>query len=155
MFRGITDINLDNKGRIALPKRQRDILLSYVEGEGRPQVVLTIDTESPCLLLYPAEEWQTIEAKLQRLPSFNPTARGIQRLLIGHATDLEIDGQGRLLIPNVLREYAQLQKKIMLVGQGKKLEIWDADTWNQLRQQWLEETAQADSLPEELQDLAL
>ena len=78
MFRGINAINLDSKGRFAIPSR-------YREGLGE-QIVATIDTEEPCLLLYPVLQWQTIEDGLQKLPSFNAAARRIQRLLIGHAT---------------------------------------------------------------------
>ncbi|GAF97409.1 unnamed protein product [marine sediment metagenome] len=159
MFRGITSINIDAKGRIAVPKRYREALMLGRKQEEASQnnyhVVVTIDTESPCLLLYPAIEWDVIEAKLQGLPSFNPAARRIQRLLIGHATELELDASGRLLIPPVLREYANIDKKLMLVGQGKKFEIWDENTWNNLRKQWLTETSQADALPADLQDLSL
>ncbi len=153
MFRGITGINIDAKGRMAIPKRYRDVLAKSVDSNH--QVVVTIDTESPCLLLYPALEWDIIENKLQGLPSFNPATRRIQRLLIGHATELEIDGNGRLLIPPVLRDYASLNKKLMLVGQGKKFEIWDEETWNNMREQWLAETTSTQALPEDLQDLSL
>lgn len=155
MFRGITSINIDTKGRMAIPKRYRDSLLLGKKQDDNYNIVVTIDTESPCLLLYPAIQWDVIEQKLQGLPSFNPATRRIQRLLIGHATELELDGNSRLLIPPVLREYANLEKKIMLVGQGKKLEIWDETTWNELRQQWLAETSQSDTLPPDLQDLSL
>lgn len=155
MFRGITSINIDTKGRIAVPKRYRDSLIEPNTKETESQVVLTIDTESPCLLLYPALEWEVIESKLQNLPSFNPVTRRIQRLLIGHATELEVDGNGRLLIPPVLREYAKLDKKLMLVGQGKKIEIWDEATWSHMREEWLAETTQQDELPADLQDLSL
>src|SRR3990167_5208667 len=106
MFRGINVIILDNKGRLSLPTRYRD---TFIVSQ-RTQLVLTIDTEEACLLLYPVAEWQLIENKLQSLPSFNPSARRIQRLLIGHATDLDLYNNGRLLLPNILREYAQLEK---------------------------------------------
>ena len=98
MFRGINAITIDGKGRIAVPARYRDVL-----GE---QVVVTIDTEEPCLLLYPAAQWQVIEDNLQKLPSFNVAARRIQRLLIGHATDIELDASARILVPTLLRDYA-------------------------------------------------
>lgn len=155
MFRGITSINIDAKGRMAVPKRYRDSLMLQAAADASHQVVVTIDTESPCLLLYPALEWEVIESKLQSLPSFNPAARRIQRLLIGHATELEIDGNGRLLLPPVLRDYAKFDKKLMLVGQGKKFEIWDEATWNNMREEWLEETTSQDQLPADLQDLSL
>src|SRR5687767_11800180 len=95
MFRGINGINIDAKGRIVMPTRYRERL----QQESRNSVVLTIDTEERCLLLYPVHEWEIIEDKLATLPSFNPAARRIQRLLMGHATDVEIDNQGRILLP--------------------------------------------------------
>lgn len=155
MFRGITSINIDTKGRMAVPKRYRESLVRQAAADASHQVVVTIDTESPCLLLYPALEWEVIESKLQGLPSFNPVTRRIQRLLIGHATELEIDGNGRLLLPPVLRDYANFDKKLILVGQGKKFEIWDEDTWNKMREEWLAESTVQDELPTDLQDLSL
>jgi len=151
MFRGVNAIVLDAKGRIALPSRYREQLLA----EKIAELVVTIDTESPCLLLYPLPEWEVIEAKLQALPSFNQAARRIQRLLIGHATELELDNNGRLLLPQLLREYAKLDKRIMLVGQGKKFELWDEGQWQEHRSSWLLEHSKTDELPDELQSLAL
>jgi len=150
MFRGITPINLDTKGRMAIPTRYRAQLT-----EDESQIVITIDTNSPCLLLYPLPEWEIIEQKLAALPSFNNAARRIQRLLIGHATELDIDGNGRVLLPSVLRDYANLDKKIVLVGQGKKFEIWDEARWHSARDNWLDLTKAEDELPEELITLAL
>lgn len=152
MFRGINAVVLDTKGRIALPTRCREQL----HAQQIQQVVLTIDTESPCLLLYPLPEWEIIEQKLQALPSFNRAARRIQRLLIGHATETELDTNGRLLVPPLLRDYAQLEKRVMVVGQGKKLELWDEQQWQAGRTEWLTaEASLADELPLELQSLAL
>lgn len=152
MFRGINSVGLDTKGRLAIPARYRDQL----QHSGATQLVVTIDTEEPCLLLYPLAEWEIIEQKLQALPSFNKVARRIQRLLIGHATELEMDTNGRLLLPPLLREYASLDKRVMLVGQGKKFEVWDEQQWQTGRAAWLAEEANPDNqLPEELQSLAL
>ena len=147
MFRGINAINLDSKGRLAIPARYRDGL-----GE---QVVVTIDTEEACLLLYPVLQWQTIEDSLQRLPSFNAAARRIQRLLIGHATDITLDGNGRTLLPPLLRDYANLDKKVVMIGQGNKFEIWDETSWQAKRETWLKEEASSEGLPDELQTLFL
>lgn|SRR3990167_10080013 len=152
MFRGLSAVNLDAKGRLAIPTRFRDRLTE----QGINQVVVTIDTESPCLLLYPLPEWEVIEQKLESLPSFNAATRRIQRLLMGHATDLELDANGRILLPQLLREHALLTKTVMLVGQGRKIEIWNDATWCDSRAQWLSEEAQAKTdLPSELQSLSL
>lgn len=152
MFRGINAIQVDAKGRMAMPARFRDQL----QKDRVAELVITIDTESPCLLLYPMPEWELIEQKLQALPSFNKPARRIQRLLIGHATELELDGNGRLLLPPLLRAYAKLDKSVMLVGQGKKFELWDEQHWNEHRLSWLAEEANPPAeLPDELQSLSL
>ncbi|OGT43326.1 MAG: cell division/cell wall cluster transcriptional repressor MraZ [Gammaproteobacteria bacterium RIFCSPHIGHO2_12_FULL_40_19] len=153
MFRGINGINIDAKGRVAMPTRYRERLLL----DSHSSVVLTIDTEERCLLLYPLPEWEEIERKIASLPSFNPAARRIQRLLIGHATDIEMDAQGRILLPSMLREYAGLKKRAVLVGQGKKFELWDEAHWDESRGRWLEaESAMDDSeLPEEVKSISL
>lgn len=152
MFRGINVITIDPKGRIALPVRTREEFIA----RGQTGFVITIDTEETCLLIYPELEWQVIEAKLQNLPSFNPVARRIQRLLIGHATDVSLDGSGRLLLPHPLREHAHLGNKAILIGQGNKFELWDETLWDEKRRLWLkEEAARSDSLPEEMKSLSL
>lgn len=150
MFRGLTNINLDAKGRLAIPKRYRET----VQESG--ELVVTIDTESQCLLLYPFPVWEEIETKLQALPSFNPATRRIQRLLIGHATELEMDKQGRILVPPLLREYAGLEKAVMLVGQGRKFELWGDAQWHSGRDAWLSEKVSDDGeVPPELNSLSL
>ena len=152
MFRGITAVNIDTKGRLAIPTKYREGLHASDEGK----MVLTIDTETKCLLLYPLSQWQIIEEKLQQLPSFNPQARRIQRFLIGHATDIDIDSAGRILVPQILRDYAVIEKKVMLVGQGKKFELWSEAQWLSAREIWLvEEANKGDALPEELMTLSL
>ncbi len=152
MFRGLNAVNLDTKGRIAIPTRYREQLQQDCESH----LVVTIDTESSCLLLYPLYEWEIIEAKVQALPSFNQTARRIQRLLIGHATEIDMDGNGRILLPPLLRDYANLEKRTMLVGQGRKFEIWDEQQWHRERERWLsEEATNVDDLPDELKNISL
>lgn len=152
MFRGINEIQLDDKGRVTIPTRYRQQL----EQDSKNHLVTTIDTEARCLLLYPLPDWEAIEQKLEKLPSFNRQARRIQRLLLGHATEAELDSQGRILIPQPLREYAGLQKSIILVGQGKKFEIWDVSIWNEARKTWLEEGLDTgDELPVDLESLSL
>ena len=148
MFRGINAINIDGKGRLAVPTRYREALSS--------SLVVTIDTEEKCLLLYPTRNWQVIEDNLQRLPSFNAAAQRIKRLLIGHATDVELDNNGRVLIPQLLREHAHLDKRVVMIGQGNKFEVWDELLWQTRREQWLtDEASQQDGLPDEMKTLFL
>ncbi|CAM3553879.1 division/cell wall cluster transcriptional repressor MraZ [Parendozoicomonas haliclonae] len=151
MFRGVNALNMDAKGRLAVPTRYRSVLSERCEGH----LVATIDTEEKCLLIYPVDEWDQIQAKIESLPSFHPMTRRIQRLLIGHATDLEMDANGRVLIPPLLREYAGLQKKTVLLGQGKKFELWDEECWNKRRDAYLQESDGEGGTPEELQTLSL
>ena len=101
--------------------------------------MVTIDRAEPCLLLYPRTEWDSVQEKLEALPNIRPGVRQLQRLLIGHATDLELDGSGRLLLPVPLREHAGLDKKLTLAGQGNKIEIWDHGRWSAGMAQWLSE----------------
>ena len=135
MFRGVNTLTLDIKGRLAIPKKYRETLQQCCAS----QLVVTIDKDR-CLLIYPLPEWQEIERKLNQLPSFNKAARSLQRLYIGHASDVEMDVQGRLLLPPELRSFANLQKQAVLIGQGNKFELWDEEAWNRQRDAWLEET---------------
>jgi len=152
MFRGINFINLDTKGRMAMPMRYR----AQLQVDSKEQLVVTIDTEEKCLLLYPFQVWEEIEKKIESLPSFNQATRRIQRLLIGHATELEMDSNSRILLPPLLREYANLDKSIMLIGQGKKFEIWDKNIWTENRDTWLAQGLnESETLPPELQMLSL
>jgi MraZ protein len=144
-------VNLDAKGRMSVPTRYRPELVAV-----QNQVILTIDTEDPCLLLYPLSEWELLENKLQELSSFNRATRRVQRLLIGHATELELDGNGRILLPSLLRDYAQLDKQVILVGQGKKFEIWAETLWEKNREGWLKDDGGDNGgLPSELLQLSI
>ena len=140
LFKGIHTLSLDSKGRLGIPVAYRDHILSFLKGS----MVITIDTEEKCLLLYPSSKWSRIQDKISNLPSFNKNARRIQRLLIGHAEDIEVDSSGRVLISKPLREYASLSKKIILIGQGEKFEIWDQDIWNRNVEKWREEVTSGD-----------
>ena len=151
MFRGINSVNLDAKGRIALPSRYRDQLLKSCAG----LLVVTIDINHRCLLLYPRAEWELIERKIESLPSLDANSGRVKHLLIGHANDLELDNSGRVLLPQELRLYAALEKHVCLIGQGKKLEIWEQEAWNSQREKWLTENAIDGDLPEMLKTLVL
>ncbi len=134
MFRGINSLSLDSKSRLSMPAKYRDRLR---EGCAR-QLVLTNDRDR-CLLIYPLPVWEVVEQKLVQLSSINKQARGLKWLLLGHAADCQMDGDGHILLPLPLREFAQLDKRVTLVGQGNKFELWDEPSWYQLRDQWLNE----------------
>jgi MraZ protein len=128
---------------------------AHQHGRQGAQLVATIDTQSRCLAVYPLPEWERIERDIQELPALKPAVKRFQRLVLGYATDLELDGNGRVLLPAPLREYAQLQKKVVLVGQGNKLELWAEETWLAEREQALDESGPEAELPEELMSLTL
>ncbi|MEM6160364.1 division/cell wall cluster transcriptional repressor MraZ [Erwinia sp. P6884] len=152
MFRGATLVNLDSKGRLAVPTRYRETLI----GESQGQMVCTIDLRQPCLLLYTLPEWEIIERKLARLSSMNPEERRVQRLLLGHASECQMDNAGRVLVANTLRQHANLTKEVMLVGQFNKFELWDEQTWyQQVREDIDAEQSTQEPLSERLQDLSL
>jgi len=152
VFRGVNNITLDTKGRMAIPSRYREHLREEHEG----QLVVTVDRDA-CLLIYPHSEWEEIERKLNRLPSFNRQARKLQRLLVGHATEVEMDGHGRVLLPGPLRDFASLEKKVVMIGQGNKFELWDEGRWKEQRDAWMQEEMDEDQLdlPAELESLSL
>ncbi|NMH66381.1 division/cell wall cluster transcriptional repressor MraZ [Shewanella salipaludis] len=127
MFSGTSAINLDIKGRIAIPMRYRESL--QLEHAGK--IVVTVDIESHCLLIYPLREWERVETKLLRLADTQPTERALKRLLLGYAHETELDANGRILLTPTLRQYARLDKHLMLVGQLNKFELWDETAWQQ------------------------
>jgi MraZ protein len=148
VFRGVTHLALDNKGRLAIPAKHRDAL----QAPGGQGLVLTADP-SHCLLLYPLVEWEPIQQRLMALSSFNEKTRGLQRLLVGHADDVELDGAGRILVPPALRQFAALDKRVVLVGQGNKFELWDEARWSEQTSQAM--TFPSGGLPPELDGFSL
>jgi MraZ protein len=150
LFRGGNTVNLDAKGRLALPTRYRGPLDDRCQG----QVVLTVHDDR-CLLLYPQPDWDEIERKLVRLPNQNKRTRTLQRMLLGHATELEIDKSGRILIPPRLREFASLEKRVVLAGLGNKFEIWNEEAWEQNCGEWVADDSDAGEMPDSLESLTL
>ncbi|MCP5252293.1 MAG: division/cell wall cluster transcriptional repressor MraZ [Nitrosomonas sp.] len=148
MFRGITQLSLDVKGRIAIPAKYRGELVEQCSG----RLVVTADP-SRCLLIYPQPAWEPIEQKLSALPSFNSKTRKLQRLLIGSASDVEMDNAGRILIAPPLRSFASLSKEVVLVGQGEKFELWDEQQWNLEIEDAL--SFNEDDMPQELEGFSL
>lgn len=132
---------------MAVPAKYRDDLASACGG----RIVMTAHTQDRCVLVYPETEWEAILPKIEALPSFNKAALRAQRLLIGYATTLELDGNGRVLVPPTLRDYAGLEKKLMLVGLGKKFELWSESAWLKS----VADCDQDEALPEEMLSLSL
>jgi len=148
MFQGAAQLNLDSKGRLAIPAKHRDLLLGHCSG----QLVLTADADG-CLLFYPQPEWEPIRDKLLKLSALNPRIRALQRRLIGYAEDVLMDAAGRVLISPALRSYAVLDKRVMLIGQGNKFELWDEAKW--IAQQEVEMSFANGELPPELEGFTL
>ena len=132
MFRGVVNLSLDAKGRMAVPTRYRALLAERYAGK----TVITVDPDR-CLSIYPLKVWEDIERKLDRLPTFNPDARNLQRALTGHATEVDMDGNGRLMVPSPLREFAGIDSRAVLLGQSRKMELWDAERFEAKRGAWL------------------
>lgn len=150
MFRGASQIALDAKGRMAIPIRYRERLASRADGH----LVATVDRE--CLLIYPLPDWKEFEEKLMAVPNINPVARRFQRIKMGYAKDLQMDANGRVLVPKELRDVAKLDRRAMLLGQGNKFELWDENLWNTRRDEWLaDDFGEGLELPAELGSLSL
>ncbi len=135
MFRGLSSINVDAKGRLAIPARFRDALNSLTS----PELILTLNPWDRALWLYPATEWAQIERKLSALSDVDKHSRRTKQIMRGYATDCMCDAQGRVLLPQELRELAGIDKQVAVLGQGNKCEIWDAATWQAERDGWLQD----------------
>ena len=149
MFRGASSINLDAKGRIAIPAKYRDRLRESCDG----QIIVTIDLEQPCLTLFPLPHWEQLERQLQGLSNTNPVHQSIKRLLLGHASECDLDKNGRVLLPSVLRDHAEFDKHLMLAGMGNTFQIWDESKWNDRIRQDMEAHATQQLDPDKIPDL--
>ena len=139
MFRGIANVSLDERGRFAMPARYRAEVVERSAGK----LVVTIDAANACLLIYPTPDYMELEEKLKAL-SARQQNRLLQRKIIGFATDVELDSNGRVLVPGALREYAALEKRAVLLGQINKLELWGESVWRQTMSEWRNESGQGD-----------
>ena len=133
MFRGEYSLNMDAKGRVAIPTRLRERLSETCAG----RVVVTISLLNRCLTVYPYPDWQEIENELRALPALDTKAQAIRHLLIGHAAECDLDSQGRVLVAQSLRDFANLGKRIKLIGQGNKFELWEESQWQEKREELL------------------
>ena len=123
MFMGEYNHTVDVKGRLIVPSRFREQL-----GE---EFVITKGLDG-CLFVYDNTEWKALEEKLHALPLTNANARKVTRFFLAGATACEVDKQGRILLPAVLREFAGIEKEAVLVGVGSRIEIWSKDIWNKM-----------------------
>ncbi len=157
MFRGSSEINVDAKGRMAMPARYRDLLAEHCGG----QLVVTVGADlnmgvgDKYLFIYPAPRWQIVEAEVRDLASFDSFAQRLRQFFVGHARDVEVDGSGRILIPPELRDYALLDKKVTLVGQIDRFELWDTAAWNRKREEWLTTPVDPAAISEQVRALRL
>ena len=146
MFRGENSLNLDAKGRLAIPSRYRERLVEDCGG----QLIVTISLLERCLVVYPFPRWRRIEDELKDMPALDAQAQAINHLLIGHAVDCDMDSNGRVLLSQALRKFAGLEKRIMMVGQVDKFEIWDDAGWNQRRNELLDGVPQLHREPSDV-----
>jgi MraZ protein len=147
LFRGNTTVNLDEKGRFAIPTRYRERIQEICAC----QLVVTVGVDercvgmSGCLWIYPLPEWEELEKKIKELPAFKKRAAKLKRFLIGSAFECEMDSQGRVLLPEKLRKFANLDKRTVLVGQLNRFELWNEEAWNLKEAQFMD-TEDADDL---------
>ncbi len=150
MFRGAAKVTLDVKGRMVLPVRVREVLTTL----GDERLVATVDRDQ-CVMIYPLSDWQKIQEDLLNLPNTHAEVRWLQRLMIGYATDLEIDGNGRILIPGELRDFTGLQRDALLLGQGNHLELWDESAWKQASKESTRTELRSSTVPPQLNEIKL
>mgnify|MGYP000107868724 CR=1 FL=1 len=150
MFFGETAINLDAKGRLAIPMRYRESIQEACEG----QLVLTYSAfDNGALYLFPKEKWEAVRDEVMKLSTYEPRHRSLQRKLVGSASTVEPDANGRIQIPLTLRQVAGLEKRVVMLGMGERFEIWNETILNQRRVE--EERSVDEAASEEMSRLVL
>jgi MraZ protein len=124
MFLGEYKHNLDSKGRLAVPAKFREKLAQGA--------IITRGLDS-CLFIFPRSEWEKLAEKITNLPLAQANSRAFARLMLAGAVDVEVDSQGRILIPDYLRRYAGLAKEAVVTGLMNRIEVWDGDTWERYK----------------------
>lgn len=135
MFHGANHIKVDGKGRVALPTHLREAIVNRTD---RGLVMTVSHDKERCLELYPLDEWVVAEQKVNDLSSFYSQHQDLRRFFLGYATTVRLDKTGRVLLPPTLRQFAEVDKGIYLVGQGNKFEIWSQDNWEKKMQAWMD-----------------
>jgi MraZ protein len=126
MFRGRYEHSIDQKGRISVPSRFREILATQYDER------LIVTNFDQCLWAYPVAEWKKVEEKVAALPQLKAEVKALQRFFISAASEAPLDKQGRILIPPTLREYADLNRDCVMVGMSQRIEIWSLERWNKI-----------------------
>ena len=150
MYRGIATLSVDAKGRMAIPAKHRDALVE--RGSGR--LVLTADLDKN-LMLFALPDWEVVEQRVMALPSMDRDSRRMQRLLVGYATEMELDSANRILIPQMLRDHASIEKKAIFLGQGSRFEVWDEGVWNAETENWADKGPPSESTLEQLNNFSI
>lgn len=132
MFSGNANISLDDRGRFAMPTRYREELQKRSAGE----VVIAVDVDSVCLVIYPKPNYDALAEQVQALDSAEPATRALQRKVIGLKADGVLDGNGRVMVPSELRDYANIDRKALLLGQMDRLELWSEPEWETVKRAW-------------------
>lgn len=125
MFRGRYDHTVTNTGRVSIPSKFREVCRDKYGEE-----TFVITNFDKCLVAYPLKEWNEIEHKISELPQFRQDVSAFMRYLMGGAVDCPIDSQGRVLLPQSLRNHAGIEKEVVMIGMLKKIEIWAKETWD-------------------------
>ena len=150
VFRGEHPLTLDDRGRVAVPSKYRERLREDAGGF----LVVTVSIMETCLVVYPFPEWQRIESELEKQPALDPQVHVLNHVLVGRATECEMDGHGRILLPPSLREFAGLDPKdpegrsIRMIGQVRKFELWREDRWKERLRGLLENIGDLTSNPQ-------
>ena len=151
VFKGTSQVSLDSKGRVPMPAKYRNVLRQQFEGK----FVITANPDR-CLLLYLQSYWdEKVEPQLLKLPDMNKQVRRIKRFFLGHAAECEMNSQGRILLPLSLRQFANLQKNVSLIGQGTKFELWDSEQWHTQRDTWIKQESDTKDVHEVLEKIQL
>lgn len=151
MFRGYDELTMDAKGRIGLPARYHERVMTESQGK----FVLTVDIRESCLVLYPLTEWEQIELRFNALPTSSAAMTQLKRRILGYATEVSLDSAGRFLVSPELRQFARLDKAVVVAGQGKKCEIWHKPAWDALQAELLTADFSAAELAQAIDTLAL
>ncbi len=143
MFIGEYNYSVDEKKRLAVPVKFRALL-------GK-KAVITRGLDQ-CLFIFPAKEWKTLAEKISKLPLVQSDARGFTRLMLGGAMEVSIDSMGRILIPDYLKKYASLEKKVSMVGVLNRIEVWSEERWDEYKNKTEKES---DNIAERLKELGI